>query len=118
MRTTIYISPRVRDSIKKVAEREGSDVSASNIWERLGARFGALHFGGNPQLSLLNYVGHVGFTCFHCDKQYDTLMRVEFVSGLVAPTCNDCLEENRLTVTRVLGGWRRGDKVRYRKKRR
>ena len=67
-----------------------------------------VHSEGNPQLRLDKFADIPERECFWCHGRFKTLKKVEYISGLVAPTCDACLQANLAngpysTVKRVLG---------------
>jgi len=106
-RTTFYIEPNLLKTFKQICQRE--DESMSRKIEQYIARYVAVHSSGNPQLHITKYLGKTQRkTCFFCQGRFPQLYKVKYVSGLVAPTCKVCLDENKAkgpfsTVKRVLG---------------
>lgn len=70
-------------------------MSMSTKVEAWIARYIAVHQKGNPQLRLETFIGDVKQVCFQCEGHFPNLVRVKFVSGLVAEVCASCLEEKR-----------------------
>ena len=64
------------------------------------------HTHGNPQTLLETFGAERSLTCFRCKKKFRSLIRVEYISGLEAQTCRDCLEtdKRRRVVKKVKGG--------------
>jgi hypothetical protein len=65
---------------------------------------------GNSQTRMKDFVQTQLKECFFCKKPNKVLFRVEYISGLIAPTCRDCLDEKKRkgrssTVKRVIGRW-------------
>jgi hypothetical protein len=65
---------------------------------------------GNSQTTMKAFVNMASKECFFCKKPSKVLLRVEYISGLIAPTCRDCLDEKKkkrafCTVKRVIGRW-------------
>jgi hypothetical protein len=92
-RTTIYLDPNLHKEFKKICFRE--DESMSIKLERWIARYIAVHEQGNPQLRLESFIGEVKQVCFQCEGHFPHLIKVKFVSGLVAEVCSTCLEEKK-----------------------
>jgi hypothetical protein len=122
MKITLYYPDDFQEfwrRLKEIADREGKDgqgnpVSRSSIVRHLVSRYVQVHYGGNPQLIIDRFSDDVKHKCYFCEGLFTTpLKRVRFVSGLIAPTCIDCLADHkqRRTVKRVLGVWKRSDKV-------
>jgi hypothetical protein len=93
--------------LKEILKREGKSLSE---WIRENAeRYVAVHAHGNPQLRIDKFTGEVKEkVCFFCQGRFPQLYRVRYVSGLVAPTCQTCLDKNKAkgqfsTVKKVLG---------------
>jgi len=107
LRTTIYVDPNLWREFKRICLRE--EDSMSRKLERFIARYVAVHSPGNPQLPLTRFVGEVPQKeCFWCHGHFKVLYKVRYISGLVAPTCKQCLEANKAkgsfsTVKKVLG---------------
>ena len=87
---------------QKICDREG--VSKSAKVEMFMARYISVHSKGNPQLRLEPFIGEVKKVCFGCEGKFPNLVKVEFVSGLVAEVCPSCLADYKAktTVKRVL----------------
>ncbi len=92
-RSTVYINPNIWKAFKIICLRE--DVSISEKIEAFIARYIAVHQKGNPQLNLDPFIEDIKAKCFNCEGFYPSLIRVKFVSGLVANICKECLEEKR-----------------------
>jgi hypothetical protein len=65
---------------------------------------------GNSQTTMKSFVNMPSRECFFCKKPSKVLFRVEYISGLIVPTCRDCLDEKKKkgrssTVKRVIGRW-------------
>ena len=97
----------IYDEFKRICEREGESVS-SKIREFI-ERYVIVHDVGNPQLQIMKFMEEAKLReCFFCRGHFDKLWKVEYVSGLVAPTCEDCLNRNKAkgafsTVRKVRG---------------
>ena len=102
-RTTIYIEPNLLKKFKEICTREQESMS-QNI-ESYMARIVTVHDKGNPQLRLERFIGKVNQTCYRCKGHFSNLVKVKYVSGLVADTCPECLEyaRERKLVKKVLG---------------
>ncbi len=92
-------------NLEEILRREGRSVSE---WFRDNAeRYVLIHAEGNPQLRLDKFAVDLNAkkTCFFCQGHFKILKKVEFISGLVAPTCDVCLEQKKAsrTVKRILG---------------
>jgi len=94
-------------NFREVCVREGT--TASKKLKEFIERYLAVHNDGNPQLLLIKFIEEAKLKeCFFCRGHFDRLWKVEYRSGLVAPTCEVCLNKNRAkgvfsTVRRVLG---------------
>jgi hypothetical protein len=97
----------IYDTFKEICEREGESVS-EKLREFI-ERYVIVHDEGNPQLTIMKFMEDVKLReCFFCRGHFDKLFKVEYASGLVAPTCEDCLNRNKAkgsfsTVKRALG---------------
>jgi hypothetical protein len=107
---TFYIDETFKpiyQEFKEICAREGE--SASEKIREYIMRYVSVHSGGNPQLLLEKFIGEIKQgECFFCKGHFPNLKKVEYVSGLVAPTCEDCLNRNKAkgsfsTVKKVLG---------------
>lgn len=101
-RTTFYLEPNVLKEFKNVCQREG--VSMSDKVESFIARYVAVHMKGNPQLRLESFFGDVNKKCFFCEGMFPSLYKVEYISGMIAATCSECLktQKEKTTVKKVL----------------
>lgn len=92
--------------LKEILKREGKSLSE---WIRENAeRYVAVHAHGNPQLRIDKFMTVSEKVCFFCRGRFPQLYKVRYVSGLVVPTCKDCLDKNKAkgtfsTVKKVLG---------------
>lgn len=111
VRTTVYWDKNLKKAFKKVCDREGTSMSQRS--EQFAARYVLVHMKGNPQLPLMNFIGNVTFQCYGCDGHFNQLKKCKFYSGLIAPFCETCLErpEFKNTLVKVLGVWKKGDKL-------
>lgn len=97
----------VWQSFMEICAREGE--SASLKIREFVERYVCVHAGGNPQQLIEKYFGYISpKECFFCRGHFPTLKKVEYISGLVAPTCQECLDKNKAkgkfsTVKRVVG---------------
>jgi hypothetical protein len=97
----------VWEQFKEICVREGE--SASQKIREFVERYVCVHAGGNPQQLIERYFGMIpNGECFFCRGQLPNLKKVEYISGLIAPTCPDCLEKNQAkgkfsTLKRVIG---------------
>jgi hypothetical protein len=105
----LYVSqPRqiINDKLIDVLSREGRSIS--DWFFEQAERYVLVHSEGNPQLVLTKFTQDIEAkkTCFFCRGHFPTLKKVEFISGLIAPTCESCLAQKvaARTVKRVLGG--------------
>jgi hypothetical protein len=95
------------EEFKQICTREGD--SASEKIREFIERYVIVHSGGNPQLRIDKFTGKIDSkTCFFCQGHFPQLYKVKYASGLVAPTCQTCLDQNKAkgtfsTVKRVLG---------------
>ena len=95
------------EEFKEICGREGESASAK-IREFI-ERYVIVHDEGNPQLMLVKFMEEAKLReCFFCRGHFDKLWKVEYASGLVAPTCEDCLNRNKAkgtfcTVRKVRG---------------
>jgi hypothetical protein len=95
------------NEFKEICSREGD--SASNKIREFISRYVMVHSEGNPQMLMDKFCGEIRKgECFFCHNQKDQLFKVAYVSGLVAPTCQSCLNENKAkkscsTVKKVMG---------------
>ena len=113
-RTCYYIEGNTLKAFNQICKREG--VKPSHKIEEFIQRYNAVHSEGNPQLALTKFTESLEAkkTCFFCQGHYPALKKVEFVSGLIAPTCSVCLEQKRAArlVKRVKGdAWNRRVRV-------
>ena len=83
--------------LKQILKREGKSFSE---WIREYAeRYVAVHSGCNPQLRIDKFTGKIDSkTCFFCQGHFPQLYKVKYASGLVAPTCQTCLDQDRKSV--------------------
>jgi len=92
---------------REICFREGE--SASEKIREYIMRYVSVHAHGNPQLILEKFMGEIKLgECFFCKGQFEFLKKVEYASGLIAPTCEDCLNRNKAkgsfsTVKKILG---------------
>ena len=104
-RTCYYIEGNTLKLFGEICKREA--VKPSHKIEEFMSRYNAIHLEGNPQLALTKFTESLDAkkTCFFCQGHFPALKKVEYVSGLVAPTCSVCLEQKKATrtVKRVLG---------------
>jgi hypothetical protein len=97
----------IYQEFKEICFREGESVS-EKLREYI-MRYVSIHAHGNPQLILEKFMGEIKLgECFFCKGQFELLKKVEYASGLIAPTCEDCLNRNKAkgtfsTVKKVLG---------------
>lgn len=97
----------VWEEFKEICAREGD--SASEKIREFVERYVIVHSSGNPQLRIDKFSDVVTKkACFFCQGHFERLFKVEFVSGLIAPTCEACLDRNRAkgtfsTVKKVMG---------------
>ena len=91
----------------EICAREGE--SRSEKLREFIERYVIIHTSGNPQLRIDMFSDVVTKkACFFCQGHFERLFKVEFVSGLIAPTCEACLDRNRAkgtfsTVKKVMG---------------
>jgi len=84
----------ILETFDEICLREGSNHS-EKIREFI-ERYVIVHDEGNPQLMLVKFMEEAKLReCFFCRGHFDKLWKVEYASGLVAPTCEDCLNRNR-----------------------
>ena len=105
-RTTIYIDEVVHKDFFRICDRENE--SASKKLEEFMRRYIDVHGEGNPQMRLDRYGALPTHECFFCQARVEPIFRVKYVSGLVAPTCQVCLDQNKekgpySTVKKVMG---------------
>lgn len=50
---------------------------------------------GNSQTLLQTFIDEVKGKCFRCEGMFPVLVKVKFISGLVAPLCRECLEHDQ-----------------------
>jgi hypothetical protein len=108
---TLYVPANVKTQLiplaKTIFKREESSLSKWFV-EAL-TRYIEVHKEGNPQLRIVQFTGLPSEKeCFFCKGHFPLLKKVEYVSGLVAYSCEPCLQANRAkgsssTVKRVLG---------------
>ena len=97
----------ILENFDRICEREGENRS-QKIREFI-ERYVIVHDEGNPQMQIMKFMEEAKLReCFFCRGHFDKLWKVEYVSGLVAPTCEDCLNRNRAkgtfsTVKKVRG---------------
>jgi hypothetical protein len=97
----------VWNEFKLICFREGE--SASGKIREFIERYVMVHSEGNPQMLIEKFMKDIPQQeCFFCRGHFPDLRKVEYVSGLVAPTCQSCLEQNKAkgsfsTVKKVLG---------------
>jgi len=61
---------------------------------------------GNSQTILQTFIGKTKKKCYFCEGRFPTLTKVKFISYLIAPVCNECLEKaqhQKQTVKKILG---------------
>ena len=103
----IYVdeeSKPLLSAFKQICKREGD--SMSNKIRDFIQTYVLTHGEGNPQWLLEKFMDALPQTeCFYCHGHFEHLKRVKYRSGLVAPTCDACLElpSNKNCVVRVLG---------------
>jgi hypothetical protein len=97
----------ILETFDEICVREGS--SRSEKIREFIERYVIVHDEGNPQLSIIKFIEEAKLRqCFFCRGHFEKLYKVEYASGLVAPTCEICLNVNRekgvfSTVKKVLG---------------
>jgi hypothetical protein len=95
------------NEFKEICNREGE--SASEKLREFISRYVMVHGEGNPQMLIDRFCGEIKKgECFFCKQVKDQLWKVQYVSGLVVPTCKPCLEANKAkrsfsTVKKVMG---------------
>lgn len=94
---TLYV-PEVKANLihnaKELFKREETSISKWFI-DNL-ERYVLVHAEGNPQLTILKFMEDMKVReCFFCRGHFDKLFKVEYKSGLVAPTCEVCLNKNK-----------------------
>jgi hypothetical protein len=68
-----------------------------------------VHSEGNPQMLIEKFMSELPKQeCFFCHGHFPDLWKVQYASGLVAPTCSECLAREKgkgsfSTVKKVLG---------------
>jgi len=102
-RTTIYLEPNLHNEFKIICFREHESMSEKI--EKYVARYVAVHMKGNPQLHLTPFIGKTTHTCFRCEGKFPSLIKVKFISGLIANVCSECLAsyKQQTTIKKVLG---------------
>ena len=108
---TLYIPREVKQEVipkaQEIFRRE--DSSMSKWFIEMLKRYVEVHAEGNPQLRIDKFSQQIlGRECFFCKGHFPILHRVRYASGLVVPTCDVCLKQNRAkkafsTVKKVLG---------------
>ena len=97
----------ILETFDEICKREGATRS-EKIREFI-ERYVIVHDEGNPQLTIMKFMEQAKLReCFFCRGHFDKLWQVEYASGLVAPTCEDCLNRNKAkgtfcTVRKVRG---------------
>jgi hypothetical protein len=97
----------VWDEFRLICLREGE--SASQKIREFIERYVMVHSEGNPQLLIEKFMKDLPQKeCYHCKGHSTPLFKVKYISGLIAPTCQSCLNRERekgpySTVKRVLG---------------
>lgn len=104
-RTTFYLDSELCKEFKEVCDREGPNVTMSGKVEGFIARHVAVHGQGNPQLRLETFFGDVKKKCWRCEGIFPNLVKVQYISGLVAQSCPTCLkrDQDTRTVKKVYG---------------
>ena len=90
---TFYLSDPYKDTwqeFRVICIREGTTASKKIV--EFMVQYVMEHKKGNPQLLLEKFSGKAKQKCYRCDKAYPVLRKVEFVSGLKAELCAECLE--------------------------
>lgn len=93
IRGTLYITEAIWDTFQEICFREGESMSSKV--EDFMFRYCDVHSPGNPQMRLDRYGALIKHECFWCHQSHEELFKVEYISGLVAPTCGYCLEQNK-----------------------
>jgi hypothetical protein len=97
----------IYEEFKLICQREGESVS-EKIREHI-SRYVLVHSEGNPQMILDKFCGEIRKgECFFCKGHFENLFKVRYHSGLVAPTCQVCLDQEKgkgsfSTVKKVMG---------------
>jgi hypothetical protein len=96
-------------TFKEIAARNGLSISEI-LFEKAVIPFLHEHNWppGNSQTVMTKYTTPSPKKCGVCGQENVHLLKVEYISGLVMPTCDSCLAKNRAkrrfsTVKRVLG---------------
>ena len=102
-RICIYIESVIHDTFKEICIREGESISEK--LQTFMTRYTAVHSLGNPQTMLNSFTSPTTRTCFRCEGRFLVLNKVEFLSGLEAGVCSECLRgyEDRGLVKKRLG---------------
>jgi len=93
-------------AFKEICARNGFKIS-DVLFERVESFLREHNWPpGNSQTLLSSFGAERSLTCFRCKKKFRSLIRVEYISGLEAQTCRDCLEtdKRRRVVKKVKGG--------------
>lgn len=92
-RTTLYILKEILNEFKEICVREGESMSQKV--EQFMEQYNQIHRVGNPQMMLERFGVDVKLICFRCGGKFSSLIKVEFISGLTAMECPDCVKMDR-----------------------
>ena len=86
-------STRLLEKIEDIRRVDGYTFSHLNA-EAL-KEYAARHWPGNPQMQLTRFGSELSLICFRCHKTFQTLRRVEYISGFIGHTCTECLKQDK-----------------------
>ena len=84
-------------AMKEICARNGLALN-KEIYERAVRPFLRDHNypPGNSQTMLRRFGVELSLVCFRCGKKFRTLRRVEYISGVVGHSCEECLRKDKL----------------------
>lgn len=92
-RVCFYVDLDIHKQFRLICQREGE--SASQKVEAFEFDYVNAHNHGNPQTLLQSHFRPPELVCFRCRGKFRVLRSVEYVSGLSAQVCDECLEKDR-----------------------
>ena len=102
----MYVPIKSQDKVEeaqKILERENSSLSQFCVAKL--EEYANLHREGNPQTLISRFGAEPSLTCYRCQNKFPSLTRVEYISGLVAHVCPECLklDKQKRLVKKMLG---------------
>ena len=84
-------------AMKEICARNGLKLN-EEVYERAVKPFLRDHNWppGNSQTLLERFGLELSLICFRCHKKFKHLRRVEYISGKIAYSCEECLRKDRL----------------------